>query len=322
MNRIYLLISLSFVLLFGCSPKNKWLLQSDTNLGDLHDVEVIGDQLAYAYGYGTGSVFKTTNGAQSWQKIAQFDSLYFEHIQFVNPEVGWIAGEDGHIYKTTDGGVNWTDQRIEIDTSMGMLLLYALYFYNENEGVTGGISFKRKPRKVSIQYFRTTDGGENWTAEEAPSMLYKLTQVADGTLWASASGAIFTQASVGADWVNRTASVEESLRDIRSFDQNEQTIIAAEFGGGHLLISRDGGDNWQRKKLSNNVFRSIRYLGKNRWIVVGSTNKEKGHVFLSEDNGNTWQALEQDWPDVHRLGLSRRYVWLVGKEGFVARMKR
>ena len=57
-------------------------------------------------------------------------------------------------------------------------------------------------------------------------------------------------------------------------------------------------------------------------MIVGDQNKEEGHIFRSFDDGVSWVQDSTKMPDLHRLALSNRYVWAVGKTGVVARLPR
>ncbi|MBL7137968.1 MAG: hypothetical protein ISS17_04260 [Bacteroidales bacterium] len=43
--------------------------------------------------------------------------------------------------------------------------------------------------------------------------------------------------------------------------------------------------------------------------TVGDTNKEPGNLFISNDNGENWTTIEQDFPDIHRIGKSNKKLW-------------
>ena len=58
-------------------------------------------------GYG-GYVAKTTDGGETWTRLADagFSDLY--GIDFADSLTGWAVGESDMIYGTTDGGATWT----------------------------------------------------------------------------------------------------------------------------------------------------------------------------------------------------------------------
>jgi photosystem II stability/assembly factor-like uncharacterized protein len=55
------------------------------------------------------SVFKTTDRGNSWVKIHEFD-FWVRSTHFITNNIGWIVGNNGNIYKTTDGGLSFIRQ--------------------------------------------------------------------------------------------------------------------------------------------------------------------------------------------------------------------
>src|SRR5690606_24431013 len=71
-------------------------------------------------------------------------------MSFVNKHVGWVTGEDGNVFKTTDGGATWQAQ--DLNTT-------AFYFHT--------IHAVSDSEVYVLTYFgaalyKTTDGGESW----------------------------------------------------------------------------------------------------------------------------------------------------------------
>ena len=81
--------ALILISLIGLTILNNDWVKTQTIIEDgLHDIEVINDDIALAYSYGTGKLFKTTNGGEIWAQIHQFDSLWFEQLQFIDENIG------------------------------------------------------------------------------------------------------------------------------------------------------------------------------------------------------------------------------------------
>ncbi|MBM2816986.1 MAG: Por secretion system C-terminal sorting protein [Ignavibacteria bacterium] len=97
-----------------------------------------------------GLVLHTVNAGYDWEDISPPDceNIYFYKVQFLNRNLGWVAGDSGRIYKTTDGGNNWKRQNSKIN-----LWIYNFQFTDSlNGNAIGQNGF----------VIRTTDGGENW----------------------------------------------------------------------------------------------------------------------------------------------------------------
>lgn len=93
-------------------------------------------------------IFHTLNGGQNWVSDS-LSNIILLRVFFINSNTGWILGQQGTLFKTTNGGLNWTNLQININNS-----LYSLYFINALTGFAGD---------GSSHIYKTTDGGFNWS---------------------------------------------------------------------------------------------------------------------------------------------------------------
>ncbi len=116
-----------------------------------------------------GTILRTEDGGTTWKKIdvpaeiplpeevaetiVPGDILLYS-VHFGSPQRGWIVGEFGVIFTTSDAGLTWTAQKGPIDTT-----LFGVYFADEQKGWAVGLD--------SI-LLRTVDGGATWTNESVP----------------------------------------------------------------------------------------------------------------------------------------------------------
>lgn len=98
-----------------------------------------------------GTMYRSNDTGQTWNtSIVEESFTSYEDLFFVNENVGYLAGFNGKLAKTTDGGMSWnqvpefTEERLQ-----------SPFFINELEGwvlIDG----------YDSSYFHTTDGGESW----------------------------------------------------------------------------------------------------------------------------------------------------------------
>jgi len=100
-------------------------------------------------------LLRTTNSGDNWE--LQLTSIYgfLSSIDFPTSSVGYIAGDNKLILKTTDAGNSW----IQILGEPGGYDLNDVFFVNENVGWICGFSGL---------IMRTTNGGSNWTTQNLP----------------------------------------------------------------------------------------------------------------------------------------------------------
>ncbi|MEZ4691996.1 MAG: hypothetical protein R3A12_18310 [Ignavibacteria bacterium] len=77
-----------------------------------------------------------------------------EDIYFINENTGWCVGYEGEVYRTTNGGNNWTTV---FNSTFGDQFR-SVGFFDENTGLLGTLI--SDSNKV---LYRTTNSGFNWT---------------------------------------------------------------------------------------------------------------------------------------------------------------
>lgn len=78
------------------------------------------------------SLFHTNNSGSSWQRLSSFQTNhtphFFDNIQFVNQNNGWIS-DFSEILRTTDGGKTW-----KLVYDIGDDAVWDIYFLNNSHG--------------------------------------------------------------------------------------------------------------------------------------------------------------------------------------------
>ena len=131
-----------------------------TNLSSMSLNHVFPLSPAQAWTVGmNGTVAYTIDGGQTWKRqelpgrggMRRVGRRYgpdLTSVQFVNPRRGWLCGEDGLIYQTTDGGEHWQMQETGVFKK-----LRAVSFVDAKEGWVLGSDYL---------IFHTRDGGVHW----------------------------------------------------------------------------------------------------------------------------------------------------------------
>ncbi len=73
------------------------------------------------------AVLKTSDGGVTWQRSDFYLDLF--SVFFIDQYIGWMIGENGAIYKSTNGGLNWVSQPSGINNT-----LYSIKFIDINNG--------------------------------------------------------------------------------------------------------------------------------------------------------------------------------------------
>jgi photosystem II stability/assembly factor-like uncharacterized protein len=299
--------------------QNAWEVIKTAITEDLHDIEFVNDSIGFIYSYGIGNIYQTIDEGYSWTKIKQTDSIYLEQIQFINPKLGWICGEKGKILKTYDCGRTWSD--LSIISRDGNIYLYGMYFLNDSVGYVSG--FKMKERSQESKIYLTTDGALSWTPvlSDIPDIILNLDKK-DCYLFGTGNGFILKigiQFNTSQYVYKDTLGIIGQIRDLQFADKNFG--IGVSFNG-YILVTNDGGNSFTCKKITTNRLRSIAHIGRKKWIIVGDNNKNDGAVlYYTSDNGENWNK-NNEFDDIHRIAVNNRNIWIVGKNGLIAKRKK
>lgn len=103
-------------------------------------------------------IFSFSQSQSIWQQlpniITNIGGERFDDVFFLNEDLGWAAnGSVAKVFKTIDGGLNWTEQLNELMLS-GNYYFRNIEFIDENIGFLGTLNGK---------FFKSIDGGDNWT---------------------------------------------------------------------------------------------------------------------------------------------------------------
>lgn len=133
---------------------SNWKVDSVGN--NLTTVVHTGNGKLIAAGYGV--VLVSENNGQTFNPIAVSGDFY-QDISFPTAQVGFIAGFQGQVLKTTDGGKSFTPVRKANLPFAKREYFYAIRFWDENIGYIAGAD--------GVMY-RTLNGGRSWQKTEAP----------------------------------------------------------------------------------------------------------------------------------------------------------
>lgn len=282
---------------------------------NLHNGFFVDDLYGWLISYGTGVLFQTQDGGNSWQVKTQLDSIFFEDIVFLSRDKGWICGEYGTLMYTHDGGISWFRKELTDSNTA----FYGLDFISEDTGILVGQDSKNRSQVIYL----TRDGGESWqmTSCTLPLTggLEHIWSVNDNDWFIGGRGYILMTHDAGETWQAFQLSENAVIRGL--FMQNESCGWAV----GHegiIFHTGDGGMSWQQlERFTQNRLRNIYFINGNEGFICGDNNTEKGSLWYTSDGGETWECLAKDLPDLHRFISSPDYLWIIGKSGQILRLR-
>jgi photosystem II stability/assembly factor-like uncharacterized protein len=202
----------------------------------------------------------------------------FNTIFFVDETIGYIAGYNGAIYKTSDAGITWN--KLFTDTT---LPLYDIYFFNDKEGfAVGGES-------MGAIIIHTIDGGITWARTSIKNAekteLRSICFVTDSLGFAVGGGTILITKNRGLNWNGtKMNNLGGYMSDVAFINEKEGFIAIT---SGKMAKTIDGGLNWSISiPFPEFGVETLSLLNKN---IIFSANYTI--ISKSTDFGATWSSL-------------------------------
>jgi photosystem II stability/assembly factor-like uncharacterized protein len=211
----------------------------------------------------TEDVFQTTDGGQTWTKVASTDnpasglpaSGNKTGISFMSATNGWITADIpanyAWLYKTTDGGKTWHSQSLPNPSGVsevGEYITTPPVFFGNDGLMPVLIGASNQP---GIDLYVTHNGGQSWTPTMFTNINSHNVYVVDmHHTWATATSTsgtttVYTTSNGGQSW-QQLATLSQSIGEL-SFvdDQNGWAIGTPDSSMPLLLHTTDGGHTWQ-----------------------------------------------------------------------------
>jgi photosystem II stability/assembly factor-like uncharacterized protein len=218
-------------------------------------------------------------------------------IRFLDADRGFVAGENGTLLATDDGGRSWRTVTVPAEEhltdihSVGESLWIAGWNGAILHSADGGRTWSRQSTGVSqgLEDVYFIDSEHGWAVGWVGSIL----RTTDG-------GATWTQAQTqAADW---------SFHAVYFRDASDGWAVGF---GGQILRSRDGGVNWEAQTSPvTDSLTAVWFDDSGRgWITATDG------LLTTTDDGATWSHVEVDsWLFLHKLLEFDGSVWAIGPD--------
>ncbi len=222
-----------------------------------------------------GNIRYTTNGGTNWSIVSTGASVTLYDINFKDMNTGWVCGSSTSIRVTTNGGANWTQTSTGLPTSTFYELTFSPNVLNSGVDhiyVSGN----------SFYAFRSMDNGNTWDSVSIAgnqyyvSTYYSLDRNAANMVTGGAFGLINTSTNGGSNWVaHNYLGYSSTLNDIWCDNMNGRVIAVGSVAPVPIIVSSNGGANWNFTAASNVTFTcyGIKMLNANTGFVSGASSK-------------------------------------------------
>lgn len=238
---------------------------------DLKSVSTINNDVWIAGS--NGKIYKTLKSASPVNEINIGITTSLNSVSFVSENVGYVCGNSGVIYKTVNGGTNWTAANTGIPPTLD---LTSISFIDANKGIAGG-----KEGKVYV----TNDGGVQWTAENtgATRNIKDVKYFTDGMAVAGEHGTLIYKVGTG-DWTSVNTRI---ITDINSITGTGITDVHVCGGGGFIRNNRNNNErfyNFEVNPMLGNLV-DVHYFDGLTGFAVSSLNNA---IIRTTNGGAQW----------------------------------
>jgi photosystem II stability/assembly factor-like uncharacterized protein len=212
---------------------------------------IVGDRAMYLHTADGGRTWRPGKmpkraGISAEEALVSQDPVLYD-VTFVDRLNGWVVGEFGKIYHTSDGGNTWAEQEEALLGEGGVYdaldipTFFGVSFIDRNNGVVSGLQGR---------IARTNDGGKTWKFERfdvtipVEDPLLHIVQLPNKTAWAvGIAGQIVYQDRPGGAWKRPELGMElvSWLSHVDFYDVTNGWIVG---GYGLILRTTDGGKTW------------------------------------------------------------------------------
>ena len=242
------------------------------------------------------SIIATQDG-ENWEEInfPYAGSVTLNSVFFITADSGWVVGDNGIIYATTDGGQSWIQQY----SGTSRKLAKVQFLDNMNGWITGGWQ-----DGTSFLVLKTTDGGNTWQNKSFGSTCFScldiyFTDEMNGWICGDdieLNPHIHHTSDGGMTWESQTVPEGAgSPSSIGFANANEGWITTSSIyltPMGAILHTTDGGENWEIQFNTNMPYNDCIDVKDEQHVALASvdifSSPESEKVFVTSNGGETW----------------------------------
>jgi photosystem II stability/assembly factor-like uncharacterized protein len=241
-----------------------------------------------------------------WTKKSSGTHNDLTSVKFADINNGWVAGKNGTVLKTTNGGVSWTQK------DLGTTLELSVYYARGNDVIIG--------TKNGQTLYKSTDAGNIWNTV-ATGKTNNLNGNHDcfffgdiNTGWYnSAFSSVHKSVSGGSTWNSVNTGVSPAIYGIFPYNG----IICWVMGDGGVAVTTDG-TTWSYKSSGSLMCAS--FTSNTEGFVGGWYRQLK----YTADGGNSWTNVTTpsdggDYYIPELMSVDGNYLWILCSSGSIWR---
>ncbi|MBM2815930.1 MAG: hypothetical protein HW421_2692 [Ignavibacteria bacterium] len=292
--------------------------------------------------------FISRSNPDHWTKRNINSQNNLQSVFFVNASIGWVCGANGAIFKTTDGGQNWTSQSSSTfnfssvffkSPSIGFVLSENGYLLKTtNGGQSWSTSLlQSNPLKTKSMYFSpdslgwipdvgkfywTTDDGSSWNTtnySQSSASINSIFFLDSAFGWMAGKGGIIkrtTDARTNTDWDNVSSPLLNNINGIHFWDSLSGIAVGSE---GLVLMTTSGGTTWTNYEIPGFDAKSLSFGNPYNGWAAG----RNGKIYSTTSGNNSWNPVSSgSTEDLNSIKFVDAFSgWAVGDNGTVLKYR-
>jgi len=234
-----------------------------------------------------GSLLVSFDAGLSWMnKKNSVTNVDLFKTYFVSSETGYCIGDSGKVFRTSNGGSNWSSCIVPTNK-----LLSSCYFFNAQTGIVVG--------RLGTS-LKTTNNGVNWIVLNMNTSynLTSLTFVNGNIGYCTGGEGVFKSSDQGNSW---QTVLDSNFNLSECYFLNENTGYVCGGDGPHpdkIFKTSNGGTTWSSIPTHyNTIHKHITFLNENTGFTGGVENAPSVTPFFKTTNaGLNWSPISLPLP--------------------------
>jgi photosystem II stability/assembly factor-like uncharacterized protein len=224
----------------------------------------------------------------SWNRLSTPTKTPLRSLSFVDSLTGWVAGREGVILKTSNGGASWETQHANPTVDITQI-----FMLNERIGWTVSPFYTfDSVFTFGTHVHKTVNGGTEWVQSTVPDQYFYTIGFIDSLTGAAAggSGAIYRTTDGGATWTDVSPGPAWPIHKIRFYSPRLGLAVGGRFDL-HAVAYRSIDEclSWDAGLLdSTEPIFDVTFTDSMNAIGVGGDPEVGFAVARTSDAGVTW----------------------------------
>ena len=250
----------------------------------------------------------------SWSRQPSGTMAWLHAVYFLDQTHGWIAGSNGTLLSTVDGGLTWNKKSPTTKDTLS-----DVYFSDNTSGwlLAQRDVFNLKPNERASYLLNTNDGGITWRPIflKTPDVNTRFTRMlfrdAEHGWVFGETGTVFATTDGGAHWLPQRSATKHLLLGGVFANDNRSLIV----GAGATIMQSDDGVNWRISPAANDVHERFNAVAINSQFMWAAGNH--GQILKSMNSGRSWvtQNSETNADLLDIKFIDAREGWAAGAQG-------